>query len=257
MKNLKLALVAWLTPHQRPLSFFVFATSLLSQPLTFADPQYNRGCDGAVECRGNSGQQPYEQNSNDTSRSRGYEPGLSDQATYQLIQQTESIITDILESNERDRIANERFIDEQLKLEKERQVEHDKQRALEEERERKDLVDRKTKYKNSLSDKSNNPWSTDAPKLDKNGGSPQPPSSQSGQPTQVSVKDPSQDYSGKPCEYFTKKSDDAHLYYHRDGATVAYGKNIYVCDAGWWRFRTTTDRYWAPVRNIEASKLEN
>ncbi len=205
------------------------------------------GCDGLVECRSNSVSQP----------AGPRDSGLSDEATYQLIQQTGAIVTEMIESNERDRIENEQRLEELLRVENEKRIADEKQQAIEREREQKDKADKQRKYQSALVDKSNNPWAGNSPSFSKGGNTHQSEDPASSSPVQAKPKDPGLDYSGKSCEYFTRPSDEAHLNYYSDGAIVAYGNNIYECKARRWRFRTTIDRYWAPVRNIEASRLEN
>ncbi len=217
-----------------------------------------RSCEEAMAAaRAASQGNAYESTNNSASPSRRSSSGLSEEETYQIIQQTGEIVTEIIESNERDRIENERRLEEQLRIENEKRIADERQQAIEKERAQRDKADRLNKYQNALGDSANNPWNGDSPSFKKGGNSPQSEDPASNPPQKAKPKDPQLDYAGKPCEYFTRPSDEAHLNYHRDGATVAYGNNIYVCDEGRWRFRTTVDKYWAPVRNIEASRLEN
>jgi|GEM_PF-6359282 len=72
--------------------------------------------------------------------------------------------------------------------------------------------------------------------------------------------DPSLNYEGQSCNYFTKQNDDAHVYHHSNGTMISYGGNIYVCADFHWKFITTTDHYWgspSDTAKLEASRVEN
>ena len=49
--------------------------------------------------------------------------------------------------------------------------------------------------------------------------------------TAAKPKDPTQNYAGRSCAYFTAAPDAAHLNTYADGANVCYGDKMYVCEA--------------------------
>lgn len=72
-----------------------------------------------------------------------------------------------------------------------------------------------------------------------------------------SSKDPSANYAGKPCEYFTRPSDEAHLNYYANGATVVYGDKAYQCIDRRWRYKHPANVYTDEVRRqYDAVKIE-
>jgi len=104
-----------------------------------------------------------------------------------------------------------------------------------------------------------NPWKTQSRYSTVNKTPPRP-ESPSPQSQNALPLDPSADYDGQPCKYFTKTSDEAHLLYHSDGAMVSYGGRIYSCKGGTWQFRTTSDHFWGTNQQLnamEAAQVEN
>lgn len=64
------------------------------------------------------------------------------------------------------------------------------------------------------------------------------------QPKTDPALDPSIDYSGKSCSYFTKPSVDEHgTNYYADGAFSCYGKRMYECSARKWISRGPCSSY--------------
>ncbi|WCM48960.1 hypothetical protein OH720_18285 [Pseudomonas sp. WJP1] len=137
---------------------------------------------------------------------------------------------------------------ERTRRELEQAAEQDRQDLLKkEEQARKNRI----QVQKSKQDPTLNPWANkgqrnDEPKTE------EPKSMTANQPL-----DPTNDYDGKPCKYFTKHNDDAHLYYHQDGAIVSYGERVYECSGGRWRYLVNVRNYWANPAGIEASKVEN
>lgn len=65
--------------------------------------------------------------------------------------------------------------------------------------------------------------SNDPPKKDKNSSKSKP-------------LDPSVNYNGQSCRYFTREHDDAHINSYADGTHRLYGDNYYVCKDGHWKY---------------------
>lgn len=236
------------------LSILLLSSSTYSH---YAQPA--QGCDGAVKCRGNTtqptSQGSVEQPTNSGGAGGSRSSGPSEADVYQMIQGGAEAITEIIESSERERLEKEQQLEEAIRLENERRIVQEKENALRTEREKRERADRFNKYDNALNKKSNNPWADKPASLKKAGNAP--PSAAPVRNTPAPPKDPGIDYTGRSCEYFTKTSDEAHLYYHSEGALIAYGNKVYECLNARWRIRTTTDHYWAPVKDIEANRREN
>ncbi len=80
-----------------------------------------------------------------------------------------------------------------------------------------------------------NPWGNPSNRNKPRNGQADAPASAA--PPKAAAKDPGLDYAGQACEYFTRPSDDAHLNYYSEGATVVYGGRVYQCRDGRWAFR--------------------
>lgn len=72
--------------------------------------------------------------------------------------------------------------------------------------------------------------------------------------------DPNQDYTGQPCNYFTKplerrnaQNDVVGLNVHANGSKVAYGKFAYVCENRLWKRYGFADSF----PGIQATNIEN
>lgn len=68
------------------------------------------------------------------------------------------------------------------------------------------------------------------------GPSPTPDGTNPFAKTATKPKDPTQNYAGQSCAYFTVPSDEAHLNYYADGANACYGDKMYVCEGRRWRY---------------------
>jgi len=82
-------------------------------------------------------------------------------------------------------------------------------------------------------------------------------------PPEASAKDPSANYDGTTCEYFTRAPDATHLNYYPENATVLYGANVYTCTNGLWKYIRAASSYSAKARHrmdavrIEGAKLKS
>ncbi|MEX5350997.1 hypothetical protein WCE02_06495 [Pseudomonas juntendi] len=198
-------------------------------PLLADSVGYNRGCDGAVRC-GSSG-----------ASSGGFSSG-NDIATQPMIEQGGELLIQILE--DRDRERQMRQDEEQRQLQQEIMLrEQEKQMRLDKARD----------------DTTLNPWES-GPKFERSKSATSSPSGDSPKVgTNASLakpKDPSLNYEGRGCEYFTRPSDEAHLNYHSDGAVMSYGNNVYKCENGRWKFLSTRDKYWKSTKHLDASWFE-
>jgi len=73
--------------------------------------------------------------------------------------------------------------------------------------------------------------------------------------TAAKPKDPTQNYAGRSCAYFTAAPDDAHLNTYADGANVCYGAKMYVCEGRSWRYLGPCGAF-AGGNSRQADKLE-
>lgn len=70
-------------------------------------------------------------------------------------------------------------------------------------------------------------------------------------------KDPSVNYNGKSCSYFTKNNDEAHINSYADGVFRLYGDRYYMCENGRWKYlRNRSTLTPAEIRSSEAINLE-
>jgi hypothetical protein len=110
--------------------------------------------------------------------------------------------------------------------------------------------------KSLSNDPSLNPFGNPAPgPLISNSGSGGPSSSQT---TNSQPLDPDADYDGKPCRYFTRGNDQAHLNYYSNNAMSIYGGRVYKCVSGVWRYLEPSSVLGdADQQRLEASKQES
>ena len=73
--------------------------------------------------------------------------------------------------------------------------------------------------------------------------------------TAAKPKDPTQNYAGRSCAYFTAAPDAAHLNTYADGANVCYGDKMYVCEGRSWRYLGPCSAF-AGGKSRQADKLE-
>lgn len=231
----------WLRPSSRVVFTFTRLTASMLFPLVVLSIGWSPtasaapGCDGAVQCRSNTG-----------GGYSGSGSSSNDAATSQAIQQGGEMLIQMLEDSDNERRAQQE--EEQRQLQQEIMLrEQEKQYQLNKARQ----------------DPSLNPWS-DGPTFQRRANTPPATpdpaprvvSSPSKPPPPPKPKDPDQNYAGKSCEYFTRPSDEAHLNYHADGTVLSYGKYVYKCENRRWKYLTTRDKYWASTERLDASWFE-
>ena len=125
-----------------------------------------------------------------------------------------------------------------------------KRDALEAQRREQLLVEQKRAREDPTLD----PWSASSSSGSAGKGKKAPPPTAT---NAMTAKDPGKNYAGEPCEYFTRPSDEAHLNYYAEGATVVYGDRAYQCIDRRWRYKHPANVYTDKVRKqYDATKIE-